>query len=390
MSCSHMQLQRAMAQALVVAVLWLTAHANAQQPPQRLEDLIRDLPIEDQSQRLTSSAERGVIIGGFKTPADFALLRSDKALHFYMDFLTEPLSGDWLDALDALLQKQEYENARFRAAVLLFRHGRASGRAHLLEKLKQNHDLQAALVFAVAQEPGTEEAIVDAIVTALLNQTYRYPLDEAVIRWGSAELEQAMRRPHVAEAFQSRSSLIAYSRLLGAHAGEDLAIKVRQAAFDSARYQLETRLAFVTTTLRQNPNDAQARATLLHELATRPNEWVFKAIAGTADATFNDDLVLVLNRSVAPPGNETRDEWLARLRNGLYALEAIVRLGEEMPAPQVIALYSTGWQDAASLQRLELLMIRSGNDLERLTKWHWFCTDGGCARRHNHDQANSG
>lgn len=354
---------------MLAAILSTAAFAQQEQPPRNDDSFLRSLPVEEQSRRLTRSAEAGIIF--FLTPKDFLLLASDKAFHRYMDALTEPLTPDWGDALEALLQKDDYDNARFRAAVLLFRHGRASGHQHLLQLLLEEHNLHAATAFAVAQEKGSENAIIDAVVKAVSERVaFSSDLLQALVRWRSPALERELLRPEVAEAFEAANRDLLYSRLIVGTSGNVqareqgvIAMGKLRAAVDGAsnHHVMQRRAADV---LRQNPDDGQMRQLLLDELEHAPDWQLFESIAETHDQRFVEPLLATINRLLQDGEDETRDMANTRVVAATHAVEAVVRLGGDVPVDLVSRLYDQLWKHSSftsNFQRLERALLQTHN-----------------------------
>lgn len=322
--------------------------------PVPLEDVIKALPIEEQSSRLTNSAERGFIFGGLNTPREFGLLASDKALHFFMDHLSEPLIEEWLDAFERLVGGDEYDDARFRAAVLLFRHGREAGREHLLALLRDNLDLRAARVLAVAREPGTEMFIVDAILNAPARAAGSGEAASALVRWRSRDLARQILAPEIRARFAERDRLPLYSALIGYDVDDVESINALRRAWTmewtaelrDANRDPQWRSARAAQLLQLDPNNAEAREHLL-EAMQRTDEWgknqsipydLFRAIAATRDLGFVPDLIETISRLTTEREGETRDSAHARVYAAIHAVEAVVRLGGDVPPNAVSRL----------------------------------------------------
>ena len=326
--------------------------------PMTTAEYMERFPLEERIRRVTEAAENGMVFGDFATPEWLMLLTSEKAVLAYLG-RSEPFSDEWLDALEAVLARDRFDEARFRAAMLLFRHGRDAGRAHLLEVMRQDFGEQAehaAWAFAVAQEPGTEKAVVDAVLKLFRRRDLLHVYD-ALARWDSDELDEELSRPEVRQALNPSPAL--YARITGSVMNEGMRAELNRIISDnSPRYGASAKMRCAGVLVRKDPDDAEARQFLMDQLAERPNGWVFRGIIETRDPQFIEPLLETISRLLQPQEGETRDMANTRPELISYAVEAVVHLGGDVPPELVSQIYG---DNAGTYQRTELALLQTRN-----------------------------
>ena len=310
----------------VVALSQLPRSVAQQSPgPSSFPALVRSEPLEVQQQKITSLAEAGMVFGEETLPEAFDLLISGKALNTYMDAFDEPLSESRLDALDRLLLTNKDPDAKFRAAVLLYRHGRQAG-TEFLRGMLEKHDLRAAHTFALNREQEMVPLVAETILTTrgradelLMSVTLMLTDDQAQRLLAAIEDRDWDTPRAVALPLLARAGKLEALRVEFAKYAEDDSVKLEYAAALS-RMGDDDAISFLQAQLRRVSTQQQpAKRSLL-----------FRAVGLSAKEVFVEELQQILIRSATSVAGIDHQELRKRQDNIIGALVTLRVLG----APQ--------------------------------------------------------
>jgi hypothetical protein len=322
--------------AIVLAVL-ACAQAVAQDSPTAptFADIVRSEPLEVQRQKITTLAEKGMVFGEQSLPEAFDLLQTGKALHNYIDAFDEPLAPTRVAALERLVKSNKDADAKFRAAVLLYRHGVGAGREFLVAKLAEQR-LEAARILAMNQEPGLEQQVVDAIVASHDRS------DEALAvasKWLSDQQRHAILDSIRNQGWQTPYA-IAFP-LLATQADHP---RLKE---DFIRAQQDSSQKFYYAAGLARLGDNEALTFLKDQLnrigmPDQPSKryFIFQAAAHSEQDSLVDDLRQALGRCARPVNNETDQQKRRRRENIVNALEAIIDLNGTVNDDLVLATFA--------------------------------------------------
>jgi|GEM_PF-2658267 len=279
-------------------------------PSFKLEDYLKTFPPAERAEKLTALAEARVIFSDASLPGVFDELLSGQALDKYMDSWDEPLESANLDALERLVQSQKSASARFRASVLLVRYGR-DGQIFLAEQLRsgnQQSARRATGVRAVAQLPGTQQALVAALVNSEKTPDWRWAA--ALARCPDDELAQALSKALIAEP--SRTDLVvAQPKPLTMPPEIGLHYQFSESPGDQTQ-----QLSIASALIRMDQLSARPAEYLRRELQ-RPSapfplwkSYVVDAMGLSGSQKFRGDLRIVIDDAIAQgsKAERTRDE----------------------------------------------------------------------------------
>lgn len=350
-------------------VEWLQATA--------LRDRFADLSPDELGAVLTAAVSDNVkmIYEGYHTPEAFRLLQSDDALNFYIESLDEPLSPEWLDAFEDLLDHADYPSARLRAAALLLRYGRPSGFEYLKSLTEASGDLRAAEILVVAKQEDAIGAVIDALLRAEESTSTTSRIVQGLRNWDSPALDAMLSSADVRSGLRERrvdplelASPAARSEL----GGEELTsamFRWRQ-TMTSPDASFRRKIWAAAHVLRTQPSDPQATALLTDELNrslpnTRQLRDVVRAIAGSKDQAMIEPLRNVLNSMAAENPDDTdvnyKDAFAA-------ALEAFVKLGgvpSEQESQRWLDAHGKVYSATSYVQRVYLALLNTDSQTAR-------------------------